>query len=58
MLNFKTPTYREAIQRELDQARLSLLESETALDWAQSMCDYNYNRIARLEDKLVEIPNT
>lgn len=54
--NMKTPSYREVLQCELDQARLSLLESETELDWAQAKCDYNYSRIERLEKRLSEAP--
>lgn len=48
-------TYLEALTAELEEARLSLLRSETALDWAQSNCDYNYSRIERLERKLHEL---
>ena len=45
-------TYEDLINRELEQAREDLLRAETALDWAQSNCDYNYARIERLERRL------
>lgn len=45
-------SYEDLINRELEQAREDLLRAETALDWAQSNCDYNYARIERLERRL------
>lgn len=49
---FSYPSLEEVIKRELVEARLDLLKAETAMDWAQSECDYNYSRIDRLEKKL------
>jgi polyhydroxyalkanoate synthesis regulator phasin len=48
-------SYLEAVTAELEEARLSMLRAETAFDWAQSNCDYNYSRIERLERKLHEL---
>lgn len=48
----KQPSYYDLIERELQEAREALLRSETAMDWAQSNCDYNYARIERLERRL------
>lgn len=48
-------SYEDAIKQELEEARLALLRSETALDWAQANCNYNYNRIERLERMLDEL---
>lgn len=45
-------TYEDLIRKELDEAREDLLRAETAMDWAQSNCDYNYSRIERLERRL------
>lgn len=45
-------SYEDLIHKELEQAREDLLRAETALDWAQSNCDYNYSRIERLERRL------
>jgi hypothetical protein len=46
------PDWRTQAVQELEEARQALLRSETALDWAQANCDYNYNRIERLEKRL------
>lgn len=48
-------SYMEALKQELEEAKLALLRSETAYDWAQANCDYNYNRIERLERKINEL---
>lgn len=45
-------SYEDLIKMELEQAREDLLRAETAMDWAQSNCDYNYSRIERLERRL------
>lgn len=45
-------SYEDLIRKELDEAREDLLRAETAMDWAQSNCDYNYARIERLERRL------
>ena len=44
----REPTPLEVISRELAQAHLEKLEAETAVDYAQSIVDYNTVRIARL----------
>ena len=46
------PDWKSMAQTELEDAKLSLLRAETALDWAQSNVDYNINRIERLERAL------
>jgi hypothetical protein len=46
------PDWKEVVEQELKGAQLKLLEAETALDWAQAECDYQYNRIERLKNKL------
>lgn len=44
----REPTPLEMVSRELAQAHLEKLEAETAVDYAQSIVDYNNVRIARL----------
>lgn len=44
----REPTPLEVVSRELAQAHLEKLEAETAVDYAQSIVDYNTVRIARL----------
>lgn len=44
----REPTPLEMVSRELAQAHLEKLEAETAVDYAQSIVDYNTVRIARL----------
>ena len=53
MLNFlkecyRQPTPLEMATKELAQAMLAKLEAETAVDYAQSIVDYNDARINRL----------
>lgn len=57
MLKYIKELYRqrtplELITWELAQARLAKLEAETAVDYAQSVVNYNNARIARLEAHL------
>ncbi len=47
-----TPDWKAVVEQEVCEAELKLLEAETALDWAQAECDYQYNRIERLKNKL------
>jgi hypothetical protein len=47
----KTPM--EVIANELDLAHLSLLEAETAVDYATSIVIYNRTRILRLNEHLL-----
>lgn len=42
------PSARELAQRELDDARRSLLEAQAAQEYASAMCQYHRNRIQRL----------
>ena len=48
----REPTPLEMVSRELAQAHLEKLEAETAVDYAQSIADYNNVRIARLNAHL------
>jgi len=47
-----TPDWKAVVQQELREAQLGLLKAETALDWAQAECDYQYSRIERLKKRL------
>lgn len=51
---FKKPTPLEVIAAELAEAHLAKLEAETAVEYAQSIVDYNVNRIARLNARVEE----
>jgi len=51
---FKRPTPMEVIARELAHAHLEKLDAETAVEYAQSIVDYNITRIARLNARLEE----
>ena len=51
---FKKPSPLEVIAAELAEAHLAKLEAETAVEYAQSIVDYNVNRIARLNTRLEE----
>ena len=51
---FKKPTPLEMIAAELADAHLEKLNAETAVEYAQSIVDYNVNRIARLNARLEE----
>jgi len=51
---FKKPTPLEMIASELARAHLEKLEAETAVEYAQSIVDYNVNRIARLNARVEE----
>ena len=51
---FKKPTPLEVIAGELAHAHLEKLEAETAVEYAQSIVDYNVNRIARLNARVEE----
>ena len=48
----REPTPLEMVSRELAQAHMEKLEAETAVDYAQSIVDYNDVRIARLNAHL------
>jgi len=51
---FKKPTPLEMIAAELSDAHLEKLNAETAVEYAQSIVDYNVTRIARLNARLEE----
>ena len=51
---FKKPTPLEMIAAELADAHLSKLEAETAVEYAQSVVDYNVVRITRLNSRMGE----
>ena len=51
---FKRPTPLELIASELADAHLSKLEAETAVEYAQSIVDYNVVRITRLNSRMDE----
>jgi hypothetical protein len=51
---FKKPTPLEMIAAELSDAHLQKLEAETACEYAQSIVDYNINRIERLNKRMEE----
>jgi len=51
---FKKPSPLEMIATELAHAHLEKLEAETAVEYAQSVVDYNVNQIARLNARVEE----
>lgn len=51
---FRKPSPLEVIASELAHAHLEKLEAETACEYAQSVVDYNVNRIARLNARMEE----
>ena len=51
---FKKPTPLEMIAAELADAHLEKLNAETAVEYAQSIVDYNTTRISRLNARLEE----
>jgi hypothetical protein len=51
---FKKPTPLEMIATELAEAHLAKLQAETGVEYAQSIVDYNVNRITRLNARLEE----
>ena len=51
---FKKPTPLEMIARELAHSHLEKLEAETAVEYAQSIVDYNVTRIKRLNERVEE----
>jgi len=54
---FKKPTPLELIAAELSDAHLEKLNAETAVEYAQSIVDYNVTRILRLNSRLDEYRN-
>ena len=51
---FKRPTPLEMIATELSDAHLEKLNAETAVEYAQSIVDYNVTRIERLNKRMEE----
>ena len=51
---FKKPTPLEMIAAELADAHTEKLNAETAVEYAQSIVDYNKTRIERLNKRLDE----
>lgn len=51
---FKKPTPLEVIATELAEAHLAKLQAETGVEYAQSIVDYNVNRIKRLNARMDE----
>ena len=54
---FRKPSPLEMIATELAEAHLSKLEAETAVEYTQSIVDYNVTRITRLNSRLDEYRN-
>ena len=50
----KPKTINEIIAKELREAHLKKLEAESAVEYAQSIVQYNQDRIKRLEQRLTE----
>lgn len=48
-------TRREILLKELKEAYLSKLNAETALEYAESVLNYNEARIARINKRLEEL---
>lgn len=51
---FKKPSPLEMIATELAHAHLEKLEAETAVEYTQSIVDYNVTRIKRLNERIEE----
>jgi hypothetical protein len=51
---FKRPTPLEMIAEELADAHMEKLSAETAVEYAQSVVDYNVTRIERLNKRIEE----
>jgi ribosome assembly protein YihI (activator of Der GTPase) len=51
---FKKPSPLEMIASELADAHLEKLNAETAVEYAQSIVDYNVTRIKRLNERMGE----
>jgi hypothetical protein len=51
---FKKPSPLEMIAAELAHAHLEKLEAETAVEYTQSIVDYNVTRIERLNKRVEE----
>jgi hypothetical protein len=50
----RQPTHMEMVNKELEEARLEKLEAETAVEYAQSIVQYNTKRLDRLNIYIVD----
>ncbi|CAB4180526.1 hypothetical protein UFOVP1049_47 [uncultured Caudovirales phage] len=50
----RQPSHMEMVNRELEEARLEKLEAETAVEYAQSIVQYNAKRIDRLNTYITD----
>jgi hypothetical protein len=50
----RQPTHMEMVNKQLEEARLEKLEAETAVEYAQSIVQYNTKRIDRLNTYIAE----
>lgn len=50
----RQPTHMEMVNREIEEAKLEKLEAETAVEYAQSIVQYNTKRIDRLNIYIAE----
>jgi hypothetical protein len=51
---FRKPSPLEMIAEELAESHLAKLQAETAVEYAQSIVDYNLKRIERLNARMEE----
>jgi hypothetical protein len=51
---FRKPSPLEMIAEELAESHLAKLQAETAVEYAQSIVDYNLKRIERLSTRMEE----
>jgi hypothetical protein len=49
---WRTPTPLEMVAKELSDAHLEKLQAETAVEYAQSVVNYNKARILRLNSRM------
>lgn len=52
---FKSLTPIQSVENELVEAEMSLLKAETGVEYAQSLVNYNKNRIKRLRAYLNDL---
>lgn len=50
----RQPTQMEMVNKELEEAKLEKLEAETAVEYAQSIVQYNTKRIDRLNTYITD----
>ena len=50
----RQPTHMEMVNKELEEAKLEKLEAETAVEYVQSIVQYNTKRIDRLNTYITE----